>query len=333
MFSKFNTPQVILDFPKQFRAGLEAAKNIKIRDKFKGVVVCGMGGSALPGDILEMWLEAYQIGLPLFIHRNYGLPYQIDKDYLVICISYSGNTEETLTAFQQALRKKIPVVAIASGGRLTELCKKKKIPLAKMPSGIVPRLAIGYQFGSLMKILVNAGIIRNELKEVLVLEKILQPKKIKNQAQKLAKSLVNKIPLIYSSASRKNLAKIWKISFNENAKIMAFSNYFPELSHNEIEGFWQINKKLLEGKKIQVIILRDGADSPRILKQMEIIKDLIQKPGIKVEFIDLEGKDILEKIFSNIILALWTSYFLAEEYGIDPTQTKFLKEFKRKLAK
>ncbi len=324
-----NMEEIILNFPKQFRIGIEAAKDIRIKNKFKGVIICGMGGSALPGDILEMWLEAYKISLPLYIHRSYGLPYFADKNYLIIAISYSGNAEETLTAFQEAKRKKLSVTVIASGGRLVESCKKNKIPLAKAPSGIVPRMAIGYQFAALIKILVNSGIIRDGLKEVLALEKNLHPQKLKNQGKKLAGKLVRKIPVIYASLARKNLAKIWKINFNETAKIPAFFNYFPELCHNEIAGFG----KPIDNKKIQAIILRDRADLPRILKQMEIIKDILRKQRIRVEFIDLIGRDVLEKIFSNIILAFWTTYWLAEEYGVEPTQIKMIEKFKKRLRK
>lgn len=324
--------KIILDFPKQFKLGITAAKDIKIRNKFKGVVVCGMGGSALPGDILAIWLEAYEIGLPFYIQRDYGLPYFADQDYLIICISYSGNTEETLVAFQEAQREKLPVVAISSGGRLAELCRKNKVPLAKVPSGIAPRFAVGYQFGALMKILSNAGIIKNELKELLALERNLQPRKIKSQGKELAKRLVNKVPVIYSSASKKSLAKIWKISFNETAKMLAIANYFPELSHNEIVGFWKINETQIENKKIGVIILRDRADYSQILKQMEVIKGIIKKEGVGVEFIDLKGKDILEKVFSNIILAFWTAYWLAIKCKVDPIRTKTIEEFKKRLA-
>lgn len=325
--------KIILNFPKQFKIGIKSAEEIKIKNKFAGVIICGMGGSALPGDILEIWLRAYKIGLPLFIHRNYGLPYFADENHLIICISYSGNTEETLSAFQKALEQNLSIAVIASGGRLAELAKKNKIPLAIVPSGIVPRLAIGYQFAALLKILSNASIVSNGLENVTALEKNLEPQKIKKQGEKIAKRLINKIPVIYSSCSNKTLAKIWRIAFNETAKITAMSNCFPELSHNEIVGFLEKTKGQIENEKIKVIILRDKADYPRVLKQMKIAKELFEKKGINAEFVNLTEKDILEKIFSNIILAFYTAFFLAANYKVNPIQTKSLDEFKKRLSK
>ncbi len=326
--------RVFLDFPKQFRVGLEAAKNIKIPGKFNKVLICGMGGSALPGDILDIWLSAFKIPLPLFIHRNYNLPYQADKNSLVVCISYSGNTEETISSLEAARRKKLPVAAIGSGGRLAELCQKHKIPAAIVPKGYQPRMALGFQFAALMKILVNCGLIKDNLKSILALEKNLKPAKLENQGKKLAKKLINKTPVIYSSDRLKNLARIWKIKFNEVSKTLALYNYFPELNHNEIVGFEEVNKDQISNKKVCVFILRDLQDSyPRILKQMEITKDLIEKEGVKVEFIDMTGKNMMEKIFSSIILGFWTSFWLAMEYKVDPTEIKTVDEFKKRLAK
>lgn len=320
-----NMRQMILDFPKQFRVGLEAAKNVKVPGKFDAVLICGMGGSALPGDILAMWLQAYKIGLPLCIHRNYGLPYQVDERHLIICISYSGNTEETLSSFEEAWRKKIPLVAISSGGRLAELCQKHKIPFAKIPTGSQPRMALGFQFAALMKILVNCGIIKNGLENISSLEKDLKPQKIKDQGKKLSKKIKGKIPVIYASDRLKSLARIWKIKFNENSKIPAFYNYFPELNHNEITGFEN------HQEQFSIVILRDRADYPRILRRMELTAQILRKKGLRIDIVDLKGKDILYKIFSNILLADWASYYLALEYGVDPTPVKIIEEFKKKL--
>lgn len=324
---KSNMRQVILNFPKQFRVGLEAAKNVKVSGKFDAVLICGMGGSALPGDILSMWLEAYKIGLPLYIHRDYGLPYKADEQHLIICISYSGNTEETLTSFEEARRKNLKVAAIASGGKLAKLCLKYKIPLVVIPKGYQPRMALGFQFAALMKILVNCGVIKNGLENISALDKNLQPKKLEAQGKKLAKKLSGKYPVIYASDRLKNLARIWKIKFNENSKIPAFYNYFPELNHNELSGF------TAGGEQFSAIILRDIADNPRVLKRMKLTADIIKSKGVNVDIIDIGGKNILYKIFSNLLLADWVSYYLALEYGVDPTPVKIVEEFKKKLSR
>lgn len=329
---KSNMRKTILDFPGQFRTGLEAAKDVKTEGKFDAVSICGMGGSALPADILSVWLEAYKIALPLYIHRNYGLPHQADEKHLnlIICISYSGNTEETLTAFEAARRRNFKIAVITSGGKLAKLCKKHNVPLALIPSGFQPRMALGYQFSALMKILANCGLVKNGLEDISALEKNLKPKTLENQGKKLAKKLKGGIPLIYSSDRFKSLARIWKIKFNESSKIPAFYNYFPELNHNELVGFTGGQTSL--GGLTSIIMLRDATDHPGIKKRMKLMAEMLKSRKIPVESVDICGKDVLYKVFSSILLSDWTSYYLALEYGTDPTPVKLNDEFKKKLA-
>ncbi len=319
---KSNMRKIILDFPKQFRIGLEEAKDIKVLGSFDAVLICGMGGSALPGDILSMWLENYKISLPFYVHRNYSLPYQVDEKYLIVCISYSGNTEESLFAFREALKRKLKIVAITSGGKLEKLCEKYQIPFVKVPKGYQPRMALGYQFSALMKILTNCGLIGNNLENILDLEKKLKPGILELRGKKLAKKLKGKIPVVYASQQRKTLARIWKIKFNESSKIIAFFNYFPELNHNELTGFENPEKKL------HIIILRDPMDHPRILKRMRVTAAILKSKGLSVDFIDIKGEDFLCKIFFNIILSDWVAYYLAMECKTDPTSTQLQEKFK-----
>lgn len=322
---KSNMRQTILDFPKQFKVGLASAKNTKISGKFKKILICGMGGSALPADILSIWFNTYKIALPLHIHRNYNLPYQVNKKHLIICISYSGNTEETLTCFKEAHKRKFKVVVITSGGKLAQLCEKYKIPIAIIPKGFQPRMALGFQFAALMRILANGQIIKNDLSNISALEKSLNPRISEALGKKIAQKLKGKTPVIYAAERLKSLAMIWKIKFNENSKIPAFYNYFPELNHNEIVGFDKSKKN------IHLIILRDPADHPRILKRMKLIAYLIRKRKMGIDIIDIKGQDILYKIFSSILLADWASYYLALALGVDPTPVKINDEFKKKL--
>ena len=299
---KSNMRKIILNFSEQFRIGLEGAKNVKSRGKFDAVLVCGMGGSALPGDIVRMWLKDSLISLPLFICRNYGLPEIVDEKYLVVCISYSGNTEETIYNYQEAVKKHLKTVVITTGGQLAKLCKKNKTPVAIIPRGIPPRLAIGCQFAALMKILSNCGIIKDESENILALEKALNPKKTEEQGRKIAKKIYKKIPVIYTAQKWLPLAYIWKISLNETAKIITKYNSIPEACHNEIVGFWKINEMQLPSKKFYTIFLEDKSVFSKVLKQMKITKNLIEKEGIKTEVIAIKGKNTLNKIFSILIL-------------------------------
>lgn len=327
---KSNMRQVILDFPKQFGVGLEAAKKVKVSDfrfQISNLIVCGVGGSALPADILAIWLKHNKITLPLQIHRNYGLPYETSKNNLVFCISYSGNTEETLSAFKEARKKRLKILAITSGGKLAELCKKYSIPTAIIPSGLQPRVALGFQFAALMKILADSGLIKAKLEDISELESLLKPAFLENQGRKIAERLMDKIPLIYASEKLAALARIWKIKFNENSKIPAFSNYFPELNHNEHCQFERNNDRL------SIIILRDKKDYPMILKRMELTAQILKERGFYVDIVDINGYNILNKIFSNILLADWASYHLALRQGIDPTPVALNDEFKKRLSK
>jgi len=323
---KQNMRDLILELPRQFQVGFEAAKDIKFSKKFDSLLIAGMGGSALPGNILDMWLKTLKIGLPLNIHRDYGLPEIADERTLVICISNSGDTEETLSAFEEAKKKGMSIAAIASGGKLINLCQKHKIPYAKIPSGYPTRMAQGFLFAALMRILLNCELVREGLGGILELEKNLEPLKFEVQGKKLAKKLKGKIPVIYSSARLKHLARIWKINFNENSKIPSYFNYFPELNHNEISSFEN-------GKNLAVIILRDSNENKKILQRMELTAEMIAKKGNEVYTIDLADKEILSKIFSSLILSNWVSYYLALEYGIDPISVNMQESVKAALQK
>ncbi len=330
---KENMRQIILDFSKQFKIGLETAKDVKLSKilKPKNIIISGMGGSALPGDIFKIVNdELFLTNLPILINRNYGLPREAQKNSLIICVSYSGNTEETISSFNEALKKKIPVLTIASGGKLIELSKKHQIPFAKVPSGIQPRCALGYQFSALVKILTNLKLIKNLDKELLLLEKTLKPANLEKEGKLLAKKLKNKIPLIYSSEKYQYLARIWKIKFNENSKIPAFFNFFPELNHNEMTGIGECKLKTLR-EKFKIIILEDKKDSSRISKRMQNLAKIFQEKAIESIFIEIKGKNIFEKIFSSILIADWTSYWLAIFEGVDPSPVKLVEEFKKRM--
>jgi len=329
-----NMRRIILEFPKQFEIGIKAAKNVflepgKLMRWPENIIICGMGGSALPGDILVTLRP-----LDVFSYKSYCLPPQARNESLIICISYSGDTEETLSSFNEAFSRKLSVISITTGGKLAELSKKYGIPLAKIPgSKIPPRLALGEMFAALVQVLVNHNILGPEIsEEVLKVGTFLKTGGFENQGKKLAEKIFQKIPIIYASRRFRGIGWIWKNSLNETAKVLASCNYFPELNHNETVGFWQINKMQISNEKLYVVILRDPEDShPRILKQMKIAKDLIEEGGVKVEFIDMAGKTMLEKVFSSIILGFWTAYWLALKYKVDPTPVKTIEEFKRRL--
>ena len=325
--------KVILDFPKQFEEALEFSKDIKIKGEFENIIVCGLGGSALPANLLICWLNDLILKSrlsipPIYTHRDYNLPSQTEKKSLVICVSYSGNTEETISALKTAVSRKLKITAITTGGKIANLCKENNISWIKIPvTGIQPRSATGYIFTSLVNLLVGAKIIPNKSKEILELTKKLKKLNQEKEAKKIAKKLVNKIPIVYTSNRFKSLARIWKIIFNENSKIPAFFNYFPELNHNEMVGFTQTKNN----NNFHIIILRDNNDHKRNIKRMKLFASLMEAKGIKVDFIDIKKGSVLFKIFSTLLLGNWISYYLALEYKIDPSPVKIVEEFKKKM--
>ena len=329
--------EIILNFPKQFRVGFERVPKLTVKKPIKGVCICGMGGSALPGSILYAWINTKKIDLPVIVNRDYSLPHRVKRGWLVICISYSGNTEETLSCFREALQYKLKLAGIGSGGKLETLSKKHRVPFIKIPSGIPPRTAIGYQFGALVGILQKYRIFsKKDVQELLSLENI-DAREFENYGKNLSKKLVKKVPIIYASNKFKIAARIWKIAFNENTKIPAFWNYFPELNHNEMTGFTKCKmqnakcKIAVQNSKFYFIILKDRNDYKRIKKRMDLTAKILKNQGVKGEIIDIKGKNFLEKVFSSITLALWTSYYLAKIYKIDPVSVRLVEEFKKKL--
>lgn len=326
---KSNLRQVILDFPKQFTKALKFSKGVKTKGKFNKVIICGMGGSALPADVVKTYLESKKISLPITICRTYNLPISTDYKSLILVSSYSGNTEETLACYNEAKTKGFKIIGLARGGKLEKLCLKDKIPFVKYPDDgptFQPRYALGYAFTSILSILINQKLIPNVKKEIKDLALKLQPEKYEEQGKNLAKKLVGVIPIFYSSDKfGESVVRIIKIKINENSKTQAFYNVFPELNHNEMVGYSH-----LQGK-YHVIIFKDQNDHERIQKRMKITSKILKAYGIPVTILEMQGKEILEKMFSAILLGDWISYYLALKLGQDPTPVKMVENFKRKM--
>lgn len=308
--------ETIKNFPKQFEWEPDLEAKLP---SFKKFIIVGMGGSGLVGGLLK----AAKPELDIIVHRDYGLPAISDKELkerLIILNSYSGNTEEVLDAFKKAREKELSIAAISLGGKLLELAKKHSVLFIQLPEvGLQPRLALGHQIKALFKIISD----EEGLKQASELANSLNPSDFEKQGQVLAGKLKNFIPLIYSSTQNSAITYAWKIKFNETSKIPAFYNVFPELNHNEMNSFEDLSKNFY------FIFLKDKDDNQRILKRMEITAKLFREKNLPVEIIEVKGKNIWYKIFSSLILADWTSYYLAEEYGVEPEQTSMVEEFKK----
>jgi len=329
---KSDMRQVILDFPKQFKFGFESAQTIKNQLKniqgLDNIIICGIGGSALPGSLIKLSGKKCLTDkkTQIVVHRDYGLPICASKKSLIICVSYSGNTEETISSYLEAKKGGFKIVSISSGGKILELSRKYSTPIAIVPARIQPRCALGYQFSALSGILEELRFIKNIKNEILSSAKNIKVRGLQKIGKILAKKISNRIPIIYCSQNNKALAYIWKIKFNENSKIPAFWNHFPELNHNEIVGY------TLAKKSFHIIILKDINDHKRIQKRMVLTAKILEKKEKNVSFVELKERNVWEKIFSNLILADWTSYYLAALNKVDPMPVKIIEELKKELG-
>lgn len=316
--------EAIKNFPKQFefQPAVENAGKLKKYEKF---IVVGMGGSNLAPELLKI----RRPNLDILSHRNYGLPNlppKILKNTLIITSSYSGNTEETLDAFKLTAGKKYPVAAITVGGKLLELAKKYKKPYIQLPdTGIQPRSATGFSAKALLKLTGN----QEDLREISGLASTLKSYELERAGKALAKKLKGLVPIIYSSERNQGIAYNWKIKFNETGKIPAFINVFPELNHNEMTGFDIADATKDLSKNYYFLFLKDAADNPRIGKRMNITERLYRERLLPVEALVLNGKTVWHKIFSSLMLADWTSFYTAKEYGVEATEVPMVEEFKR----
>lgn len=320
----------ILDYPSQFRIGFEIAKDVKIKGNFKNVTICGIGGSALPADLVRtVWqygrAEKPQPPISITTNRSYYLP-NIEKN-LVLISSYSGNTEEAIECFRKAKKKGLPIIGFAKGGKVETLCKKNKLPFIQYPDNgpdFQPRFALGYSFSAI------ATVLKKQLgfqdKDLLSIEKKLQKFDYEEEAKALAKKIVGKIPMVYTGDQLKILARIWKIKFNETSKTPASWNYFPELNHNEMVGYTNA------AEKFHLVILKDPKDHPRNLKRIEVTSKLLRDKGAEVTIIDLPNENIFVKVFANLWLADWVTYYLALEYKMEPIPVKMVEDLKKMLA-
>lgn len=327
---KSNMSELIFNFPSQFKVGYAATGTAGEEyrgKKFENIIIAGMGGSALPGDLLKTVASELGLNIPVTLHRDYGLPKDgsVRRDTLVIVSSYSGTTEETLSAYEEALKQKLAIMAITSGGTLKTRAQENNTQIATVPEGIQPRLAVGYQFAALLALLHNVGLIPSQKNEMTELETSLDVTALEDAGKNLAQKIKNTTPLIYSSKKYGSLSYILKIQINENAKLHAFANTFPELNHNEMVGYYK-------NSTFSVLILRAEDDHPIIKKRMELTAQLIENKGYAVHTIDIEGQTIYNRIFNTILLGNWLSYYLAINKNIDPTPVEIVEDFKKKLS-
>jgi len=329
---------LLIRFPLQCREIFQIEEEPKIfpdiLSKKRKIIICGMGGSAIGGEILEILPR--KINFSVFVNRGYTLPQLVNKEAIVFTISYSGNTEETLTAYKEAKKRGISLVSICSGGKLREWSKRDKVPCFVIPSGMPPRTALGYLFIPMLKVTEQLKWIEKEnYKELFqVLSNIRRNSAPsvpieRNRAKIISSKLLGKIPLIYGIEGKTDvIAHRWKTQFNENSKVLAFWNVFPELNHNEVVG-WEKERNL---NKFYFLFIRDKEEGERIKKRIEITQNILKDKGASWEEIWTRGESLLTRIFSAIYFGDWVSFYLALLQNVDPTAIKTIDLLKQKMG-
>ena len=339
---KNNMYDLAKSFVEQLSEGKTIAEDIDVAldpERIRNVVVAGMGGSAIAGDLLRC-LALKQSPTPVFVNRSYGLPGFVNEYTLVIISSFSGNTEETLSAYEAAIAQNAFIIAISSGGTVERIAREHKHPYIKIPGGIPPRAALGYSLSVLLVIANQARLIslkNDQWDEAiqLVSDRIAlysDPGK-SHLAMDIAIQLKNRFPVIYSSIGMMEAINVrWRGQIEENSKKLAAGNVFPELNHNEIMG-WDSEQEGGFLKSIGVIVLRDGDDHSRIQHRIDVTRNLLsEKAGFWME-VESTGESELARMLSVITLGDWVSLYLAYLRDVDPTPIGLIDKLKGELSK
>jgi glucose/mannose-6-phosphate isomerase len=286
---------------------------------FKRVIVCGMGGSRLAADMLNMLKPELEI----LIHSDYGLP-NINpahlREALIIANSYSGNTAETISAAEAAIEQKYNLVIVCGGGELQKMAESHQIPHVVTPHSEMPARLMVYQ-----NLIALSACLKIDPTIFESAQHIDLPN-LKKQGADIASRIGNKIPLIYTSTRFNELGYIWKVNFNETAQVSAFHNWLPEIDHNEIAGFHST------GDQFFGIMIGDPSD--QILHpRFQATAELLEKAGMQLARFELPGQELVERVIAGSILAHWTALALAEQLKVNPLSSFVIEELKQKLAR
>lgn len=331
---------LIKTFPQQVREAIAIGNSATVRintRSIENIVMCGMGGSAISGDLLRSYL-ADELRVPFIVNRSYSLPKFVGPKSLVIISSYSGNTEETQACHKEAIKRGAKILAITSGGFVAKLAQQKKQPCIMVPGGPSPRAALGYSFFPLLIALAKLKFIKNKDKEIRETLAILEskaseysdPNLATNQALLLAQQLQGRIGVVYSATERLDAVNTrWRGQIAENGKSLMWGHVLPEMNHNELVGWKSLRDQM---KEMHVIFLRDKDDHKRVQHRLDITKQIISEYTQRITERWSEGKAPLARMFSLIHFGDWVSFYLAVLHEADPMPVAVIDHLKQELS-
>ncbi|CAN5446152.1 bifunctional phosphoglucose/phosphomannose isomerase [soil metagenome] len=323
--------KLVAGFADQLREAIEIGRAVHLRPavtEIRNIVVTGLGGSGIGGNLVSE-LANKELRVPFVVNKDYSLPHYVNENTLVICCSYSGNTEETLAAFSDALKANAHIICITSGGKLVELAKQYNLDHILIPGGNPPRACLGYSSVQLLFVLKQMGLISGKFEDdldatIALLER--EQDYIRSLAKEIAARLFNRIPVLYAVAEMESVAVRIRQQINENAKMLCWHHVVPEMNHNELVG-WR--------NKIgnwAPIFLRSREDYERNQQRIEINKSIIAEHADHVLEIYAKGESHTERAYYLIHLGDWVSVYLAELNGVDAVEVKVIDFLKNELA-
>jgi glucose/mannose-6-phosphate isomerase len=327
-------------FPEQCQWAWEKVSKFDLPPEYTTidkVIILGMGGSAIGGDIARR-LALAESKVPVWVHRDYGLPPFVDQNTLVIASSYSGNTEETVAAFTQSLKTAAKKLVLTAGGKLKQLAEKNGVPVFTIDYQAPPRAAFPHSFIPLVGVFQKLGLLSDKSADLPAAIQVLNQlskdwaettPQVSNPAKQLATKLRGHLAIIYGAEILSEVAQRWKTQLNENSKTWAFFELFPELNHNAVVGY----KFPSEVKKrIFVVLLRSPLFHPRSQLRYEATAELLTKAGISHQFLEAMGATALAQVMSLVLFGDYVSFYLAILNRIDPTPVDSIDFVKNYLA-
>lgn len=331
---------LIGDLPAQVRDAWRAVQRVELPPAYRdvdAVVIAGMGGSAIGGSLVQALAEP-ECPVPISVNRDYHLPAYVDENTLVVASSYSGNTEETLSALDEALETGAKPVAVTTGGRLADTATERQFPLVQFDYAAPPRAAIGHSFTLLLGLLVRLDLLEDQSADIAEAVDVMQRLQRvvgaevpadRNPAKTLAGRLAGRVPTIYGAGILSPVARRWKGQFNENAKTWAAYDEMPELNHNTALGYQHPSHV---SETAFVVMLRSSLDDETVQTRFDVTAELLAESNVEGAVINAWGESPIAQMLSVVHYGDYVSFYVAALNAVDPTPMHAIDYLKRKLA-